>query len=275
MGSIYKIINLINQKIYIGKTTKNIENRFNKHKDNAAKKINRRLYDSMNFYGYDNFNIEEIEYVEDNSHLSKREIYWILFFNSNDPEIGYNMTNGGEGGNTGKYHYGKSPYDWWVEKYGVEKANLIKKDVYERVSIKMKNREGHSQTEETKNKIRNFNIENGIKPPTQYWIDITHPMLGKKHTEESKIKISKTRKDKKYEDLFDLEKTQELKELHKNNWLGEKNPNFKKIDPYEILKYLKEGKNNIEISKILNISVYTLINKFKKEFGVTPSFYNK
>ena len=54
MAYIYKIINKINNKIYIGKTTQSIEDRFNQHK-NKSKKLNTHLYNAMRTYGISNF----------------------------------------------------------------------------------------------------------------------------------------------------------------------------------------------------------------------------
>lgn len=45
----------------------------------------------MNKYGVENFMIEELEYVDSNSELSEREIYWIK-------ELGtYGASKGGDG----------------------------------------------------------------------------------------------------------------------------------------------------------------------------------
>ena len=106
MGYIYKITNQINQKIYIGLTRDSIENRWESHKKKASQYPNRYLYDAMNHYGYDNFTIEQIEECNDDI-LDEREIYWIAFFNSTDPSIGYNLTTGGGGGNTWKLNQHK------------------------------------------------------------------------------------------------------------------------------------------------------------------------
>ena len=51
-------------------------------------------------YGPDNFIIEEIDTAQTKEELNEKEIYWIDFYNSNSPDIGYNMTHGGECGNT-------------------------------------------------------------------------------------------------------------------------------------------------------------------------------
>lgn len=105
MGYIYKITNSVNQKVYIGQTKKTIEERFQAHIKKAKLHINRYLYDAMNKYGYDNFIIEEIEQCAD-SQLDEREIYWIAFYKSNNKNYGYNMTEGGGGGNT----WSKNPH---------------------------------------------------------------------------------------------------------------------------------------------------------------------
>lgn len=99
MGYIYKITNTQNNKIYIGKTTTCIQDRFSKHvyesKNPNVKGYSFILHKAFRKYGIDNFTIEEVEEI-DNSLLDSREIYWINIYNSMIPN-GYNMTFGGEG----------------------------------------------------------------------------------------------------------------------------------------------------------------------------------
>lgn len=95
-GYIYKITNLVNNKIYIGKTEREVESRWNEHKSKARKNQKSYLYNAIRKYGEQNFIIETIEKVDVNS-LSDREKYWIEFFKSNNKEIGYNLTKGGDG----------------------------------------------------------------------------------------------------------------------------------------------------------------------------------
>ena len=95
MGFIYKIVNNINNKIYIGKTTQTVGRRYTEHKRDSKTK-NTYLYYAMRKYGVENFYIETIEEVP-NQELNNREIYWINFYKSNHNENGYNLTVGGDG----------------------------------------------------------------------------------------------------------------------------------------------------------------------------------
>jgi hypothetical protein len=89
---IYKTTNLVNGKIYIGKDVKSRPNYLGS---------GIRLKNAIIKYSRDNFNKEILEdNIIDKQHLSQREIYWIEYYKSNDREIGYNLTKGGEGGDT-------------------------------------------------------------------------------------------------------------------------------------------------------------------------------
>lgn len=85
--NIYKITNLINGKIYIGKDVRDRQSYFGSGTlvQKAIKK-----------YRKQNFKKEILERCESKKRLSKKEIYWIKRLNSKTP-IGYNMTDGGEG----------------------------------------------------------------------------------------------------------------------------------------------------------------------------------
>lgn len=102
MTGIYKITNLVNGKIYIGKSL-NIKARFAAHrsyyKTHAPSRdihyYHNRLYTAMRQYGLENFSFEVIEECPSEK-LNEREVYWIEYYDSYNN--GYNMTLGGDGG---------------------------------------------------------------------------------------------------------------------------------------------------------------------------------
>ena len=96
MAYIYKITNKVNNKCYIGKTLKTIEERWIEHcRDYLRRDEEKRpLYSAMKKYGIKNFKIEEIEQCNEQI-VNEREKYWIQYFNSY--KNGYNATLGGDG----------------------------------------------------------------------------------------------------------------------------------------------------------------------------------
>lgn len=122
MSYIYKITNIKNNKIYIGKTNRTIEERFKEHcKDYKKRDYEKRpLYAAMRKYGAENFSIE---LVEETDNPEEREKYWIEHYGSF--KNGYNATLGGDG---------KSyiDYDLVVATY---KENPIQKEVAKLLNI--------------------------------------------------------------------------------------------------------------------------------------------
>lgn len=94
MAYIYKITNLTNEKVYIGKTDRDVETRWREHKRHAKDLKHIPLYKAILKYGIENFKIETIEECSSEV-LDERESYWISFYNAYFD--GYNCTLGGEG----------------------------------------------------------------------------------------------------------------------------------------------------------------------------------
>jgi group I intron endonuclease len=91
-GGIYKIRNIINNKVYIGSAT-NLYQRKREHfsRLNNNKHENQYLQNSWNKYGKNNFLFEVIEYVENDNKLIEREQYYFNITNCCKRENGYNI----------------------------------------------------------------------------------------------------------------------------------------------------------------------------------------
>jgi group I intron endonuclease len=95
--SIYKVTNIINDKIYVGQTRLSIMKRWKTHQQNALAGGNTYFHKSIRKYGCDSFKIELI--IDDLSpdQANEYEIKFITELMSDDPNVGYNGTKGGQG----------------------------------------------------------------------------------------------------------------------------------------------------------------------------------
>lgn len=95
---IYKITNNINNRVYIGQTTKTLEERKNNYYNEYKWSKNPRIIiQAMRKYGFSNFNFEIIEdNIKTQQDLDKQERYYIMeVYHSLVEENGYNVECGG------------------------------------------------------------------------------------------------------------------------------------------------------------------------------------
>ncbi len=86
---IYKTTNLINGKFYIGKDVKNKKTYY------GSGLILRK---AILKYGKENFIKEILDECDSHDELCQKEIYWINKLDARNPDIGYNLAEGGLGG---------------------------------------------------------------------------------------------------------------------------------------------------------------------------------
>lgn len=202
--NIYKITNLINNKIYIGKEVKEKPDYFG-----SGMYIKR----AIKKYGKENFRKDIIQYYEFEEELDEMEKFWIRELKSQVPN-GYNIAEGGLGGAlfTGHQHSEESKkkisqshkalerHCSWQHKLAISKAHkgqIISKEQREKLSIAFKGKSwierfGEERANEIKEKIRLKRT--GQKRPKQSlamkgrFTGKNNPMYGKKMTEELKQK---------------------------------------------------------------------------------------
>lgn len=88
MSYIYKITNDLNDKVYIGLTTRTLDLRWREH----CRKQEQLIDKVIHLYGSEHFTISLVEECDDNL-LDEREQYWIKYYDSYNN--GYNCTLGG------------------------------------------------------------------------------------------------------------------------------------------------------------------------------------
>lgn len=99
---IYKATNIVNQKVYIGLTSRPLSKRKTEHFWDAKNyAYNSKFHKALRKYGEKSFSWEIIDYAHNMEELNERESYWISFYNSN--KEGYNLTSGGLGATGYKY----------------------------------------------------------------------------------------------------------------------------------------------------------------------------
>jgi group I intron endonuclease len=179
---VYKIENIINKKVYIGKTSKDLITRIKQHLK-SCKRDNSIFHKAIIKYGIENFCISELENnIFSEEDLNQKEIYYIKLYNSHHINgHGYNMTFGGDGIKSGtklsEEHRKKISFsqtiDGYIKKHGVIDGTT---KYYQKCENQRKSQNKRYESEYERQKCGCCGEKNG--------------MFNKKHTELTKIKIS-------------------------------------------------------------------------------------
>lgn len=207
ISGIYKIVNKITGKLYIG-LGRNIHKRWINHKWclNNDNHRNGYLQRSWKKYGAENFSFEIIEECSIEE-LNERETFFIRLYKSDNKEFGYNSNDGGDSrkmneetkekiriANTGKkrsqetcdligeIHRGRKASD--DAKNKMRLAKLGTKQSEETVTKRVNSRKGYSHSEETLEKIR-VKVTGKKRTPEQI-----EKMTGRIASDETKEKQS-------------------------------------------------------------------------------------
>lgn len=105
---IYRIRNLSNGKIYVGKTKHSAQERWRGHisssreADTPGRRVFRQpIHRAIRKYGEDGFEVETLYTAKTSHELDRMETFFIVLHQSQKSENGYNLTLGGEGVNGG------------------------------------------------------------------------------------------------------------------------------------------------------------------------------
>lgn len=181
---IYKAINLVNNKVYIGQG-KTLLSRKSSRKSGALTGNKNSYFDNaIRKYGWDAFIFEEMDFCETQEETDYMETYWIKWFHARDKRFGYNLAEGGRV-NRG---YKKT-------KEQILKHSKTLKAKYANGEI-LQWTKGINRPKETRDKISKANIGKHNSPDTEFKKGQIPLNLGIPHSEETKIKISQKLKGK-------------------------------------------------------------------------------
>lgn len=211
---IYKTTNIINGKFYIGQDSKNDPNYLG-----SGLLLNR----AIEKYGIENFKKEILEVCENKKHLNEREIYWIK--ETKAKELGYNIADGGHGGNTYTEETKQRVSKLFTNRY------ISEETIEKRKTTRAKNPEKYKLSEERKKRIGDFHKNKKISE--EHKQAISHYMKNSATYSEEFLAMQKS-ENKKGENgsnwgkKASLETRKKQSEAHKKNpvrfWLGKKQP---------------------------------------------------
>lgn len=211
---IYKATNKLNRKIYIGQTSKSLEERKLTHKNRAKFGSTYHFHNAIRKYGFDAFEWVILENdIKNKNKLDELEIKYIKKFNS--IKNGYNISTGGGGGDT-------------------LTNNPNRKEILKKMSEKQKGRKMKKAVKEKwykKMYIDNPDRFKGVNNPmygkklsderkkqiSEQQKGRISPMKGKHHSEETKKKISEFQKGRPKSEEF----KKMMSKIHKGKILSE------------------------------------------------------
>lgn len=238
---IYKYTNKINGKVYIGRTCRDLNRRA--EKDGREYRKCPYFWSAIQKYGWENF---EGIILEDNltdDEATEKETYYIREYNSNNIEIGYNLTDSSQN-------------------YSLETREKIGRC----------NR-GRKLSEEQRKRIGDINRGKKLSEETRRKISENHadvsgeknPMWGKHRTEEEKKRIGEASRGR----VYTKEVCEKLSKKHKGRIPWNKGKKFTE----EQKKNMKKPKcaNRKGVICIETKVYYESLEQASKSTGISPS----
>ena len=178
MYRVYLITNLINDKVYVGLTKRDIKLRWAEHVQFSTYPNKRGivLYHAIRKYGKESFDVATLGTTDTFESAAVLEQMWIHVYKSSNNKFGYNLTLGGETG---------------------PRTELARKHMSEA-------RTGKPLSESHKQSIARVTAGSG------------NPFYGKKHTPEARKKISESHSWEKHKDYKHEVSNEEIKNLYES-----------------------------------------------------------
>lgn len=275
MIGIYKIVNIQNNKVYIGQSI-NVEKRILAHKEELNRNVhgNEHLQRAWNKYGKENFEFLIIEECTQEK-LTEREQYWIDYYGGINSEYNYNQREASSHGLhseetkqkiSNKQRGVKKKPGRKVSQEGRKILSMSHMGIKPTKETRLKMSKAHKNyrvTEETRQKISNTNKQRFLDN-TQLAKNISNRMKNRSVSEETKEKLRVANLGKKYGEETSKKHSESLKEAYKT---GKRKTVTITVDGIT--------KTQTEWANLLNISHTYLIYQRKKGVGYVEDYIRK
>ena len=206
MWTLYKHTCTTNGKSYVGLTSKSLEARWKEHLHQASQHSEYAFHRAISKYGVDAWTHEILETQDDPIAANDAEIRLIAehkTFIYDHPDLGYNMTKGGQGNLGLKFSHsddvkqrisdaGKGRVLSGETRHNISLANTGKVRTDEQRQRISESHKGYEASEETKLKLSE--ALSGRSKSDEHKAKIGRANKGRKHTEESRRNMSESRK---------------------------------------------------------------------------------
>lgn len=246
IGSIYLITCIPTGKKYVGQSIDPLRRKQQhfKHIGNY-KGGNNYLYRAMNKYdSKDSWSFEIIEDCFEKEKLNEREIFWIIYYKTTDPDFGYNHQKGGSNS--------------YLEdvRNKISKSNKGKKRTPEQLKRLSDAHKGYKPSEETLKKL-------STSWKKRYQEGYQNPMKGKRSPMKGKTLSKATR----------YKMSQSLKEAYKNGTIIPRR-GFKMSDEAKFKNSLAHQKRVIVYKNDIYYKEFNCLKDVAEELGYSKKYLN-
>lgn len=215
---VYSHTNTKTNNCYIGWTSKSVEERWKRHVYDAKQGSQYYFHRAIEKYGIENWTAKVIEICDSEIDALKAESKWIKFFESNNPDHGYNSSSGGEA---------SVPNEATRKRLSeAQRKRFTNPEERLKTSLGAKNR--CKISEKTKQLMRENKL--GNKNPQFGRVGKNAPHFGKTHSEKTKQIISQKKRGQKLSE----EAKRKCSEASKKRWSHEKEKQHVTIDQEKI-----------------------------------------
>jgi len=184
---VYKLTNMVNGKIYVGQTVLPLERRWYSHVKKASAKSSMLISRAIAKHGPQNFLCEILCTTEDKTHLDYLEKLWIKLLDARNTKVGYNLIEGGTGGNIieslphkNEIYARRAASNTGKKRSGESKKNILN------------GRKSRNHSESTKEKIRAARL--GSRLSIEVKNKISNKLVGRTLTTDHINKLKKINK---------------------------------------------------------------------------------